>query len=177
MFHGNKHGFTLIELMLAMMIMGIMAGIIIPMVQQLQPQNVQRDFARRFNELCLFAWQNALSVQKTHRIFFDLKKRLITVQVETPTQTASKKEPDFKDVDIKYVTTQYKWPEQLSLKQMYINGKEQLQQVGEKINTAWFYIVPDGLTQDVILNTVDTKLVDAKIIARQRGIITEVIAR
>jgi prepilin-type N-terminal cleavage/methylation domain-containing protein len=161
-FQGNKHGFTLIELMLAMMIMGIMAGIMIPMIQQMRPQGVQREFARKFNELCLFAWQNALSMQKTHRIFFDFKKRLIAVQIESQPSTSLTKEADFKDVDIKYVNTHYTWPDQLSFKHMYINGQEKLQQAGVKVTTAWFYIIPDGLTQEVIINTVDNKLLDAQ---------------
>ena len=100
--------------------------------------------------------------KKPIEFFFDFKKRLIAVQIESQPSTSLTKEADFKDVAIQFVNTQYTWPEQLSFKHMYINGQEKLQQAGVKVTTAWFYIIPDGLTQDVIINTVDTKLLDAQ---------------
>lgn len=159
---GNKTGFTLIELMLAMVIMGIMAALILPTLQQLQPQSTQREFARRFNELCALSWQHALTSQRVHRIMFDLKKRRMSIEVESAQPETLQKEPTFEPLTINYARTDYTWPQSIAIRQFYINGTERLQQIGVKTDSVWFYIVPDGLTQDVIVNVVDTQEVDAQ---------------
>ena len=142
--------------MLVIIVIGIVAGIGIPTLQQLMPGAGRREFASRFNQLVSVAWQNALQKNKVHRIWVDIEKRMMRVEVETDEITATG-EPKFVPLEGVYVETTYKIPENITLKQFYVEGEEKIQQRGVKVEAVWFYIVPDGLSQDVIINFFDTR--------------------
>ena len=70
MFGKSKHGFTFIELVVVIMILGIVATIVVPNLQKRLPGYQRKAFVNELNTLTALGWQNALSTQKVHRIFF-----------------------------------------------------------------------------------------------------------
>lgn len=150
MFGTSKHGFTLIELLVVILLLGIMATIIVPNLQQRVPGYQRKAFVTELNTLVALGWQAALSSQKVHRIFFDFTKRVAKVEVEEP--GAAKDLVVYNPLQQAYRKTWYEWPENIEIKDFYIGG---IKDPGELLNI-YFFIVPDGLTQDVIINAVDT---------------------
>lgn len=131
--------------------MGLVAAVVVPNLQRLFPAYEQRSFIARLSALVQFGWQQALATQKVHRIFFDIDKRLIRLEQEAEKKTHLE-QPEFKLVTMPYTQTEIIWPEALELKQFYINTVEYIARPGIKTETTWFFIVPDGLCQSVIIN-------------------------
>ena len=152
-FGKSKTGFTLIEIMVVILLLGIATTIIIPNLQQRLPGYQRKAFVTELNTLLALAWQNALSTQKVHRIFFDLNKRLIKAEVEEA--GAVPNTMIYKPINQAYRKTSYEWPENIEIKNFFIDGSDEMSK-HEKAETIWFYIVPEGLAQEVIINVVDT---------------------
>lgn len=131
--------------------MGLLAAVVVPNLQRLFPGYERRAFIEQFSALVQFGWQQALATQKVHRIFFDIDNRLIRLE-----QEAEKKDHigqiEFQPVVLPYIKTDIIWPETLALKQFYIEKTEYIARAGIKTETTWFFIVPDGLCQPVIIN-------------------------
>jgi prepilin-type N-terminal cleavage/methylation domain-containing protein len=150
-----KSGFTFLELVVVMMIIGFMATIVIPNLQQLSPQYKRKEFLSRLESLVRLSWQQALAEQKAVRIFFDLEKRFVQLEIETEKKEKAG-EPEFKPASISYLNTSYEWSENIVFKSFYIGKDDILGRAGTKIETLWFYIASDGLAQEVIINMIDT---------------------
>lgn len=161
-------GFSFIELMVVILLLGIMATILIPNIAYVRPGYERRAFVAQVNNLLRFAWRDALISQKIHRIHFDLKKRIIRVQVEGAEHGNEKK---FYDVKTQYVKSWYEWPEHIIIKQLFVGKEEQLQRPGTKTESAWFFIVPEGMSQEVIINALTTIEKDEKGKEKQIGLV------
>jgi len=152
----NRAAFSLLELLIVMAIMAILASVVIPNFRGAQPRYEREQFIARLNALMQFAWQQAITTYKIHRVSFDLQKRLVTVfhEVKLPEK---KREPVFKPVTGN-VRASFTWPEQISIKEFIIEGFDEMKRsAGKKTEEIWFYVIPDGLTQMVIINAFDEK--------------------
>lgn len=156
-----KKGFTFLELVVVIMILGVMATIIVPNLQRLSPRYKRNEFLSQLGALVRLSWQQALITQKVHRVFFDVEKRIVRVDCVTEKKDKAGS-PDFQPVSIAYLNTSYQWSPALEFKQFYIGKDEMLARPGIKTDQIWFYTVPDGLAQDVIINIVDIGETDAQ---------------
>ena len=145
-----------------------MATILIPNLQRIRPGYQRRSFIVELNNLLMFAWRNALITQSVHRLLFDIKKRVIHVQIEIEEKG---KEKNFSDVPTQYVKTYYQWPENITIKQLFVGKEEQLQRPGIKTETVWFFIVPEGMSQEVIINALDASDSDVQGKEKQIGLV------
>lgn len=136
-----------------------MAAIIVPNMRYLMPTYKRKEFISRVSGLVQFGWQNALVTQKVQRLWFDLKKRVISLEIETRKPELTQE--FFEPVNLTHAATQYQWPDTIEIKQFFIEGSNVMAQPGFKAETIWFYIVPEGLVQDVIINLIDTAELDA----------------
>ncbi len=153
--HNNKSGFSFIEMVIAIAIIALLGAIVVPNLMRRSPDYQRKQFVTKLNTLTQFAWQHAITSGKLHRMFFNIRKRQIIIEQATDEKDA-KGEAIFKPLKNAYVRSEYVWPKQLHLQSMYIDGKDLLQMF-DTAYEGWFYIVPSGLTQDVILNFEDRK--------------------
>ena len=65
------------------MLLGLMATIVIPNLQQNIPGYKRKQFLSHLTALSQLTWQQALATQKAFRLFFDLEKRIRKVEAET----------------------------------------------------------------------------------------------
>jgi len=138
------------------MIMGIMAAVVVPNLWRAVPKYERAQFTNVLNQLSALAWQNALRTHLLHRVFFDIEKRVVQVEVEVPQQGQGKQQKkQFKLVDTTYRKPQYVWSENLELQQFFIDGVNQFKSADAKIETLWYYVIPEGLAQEVIINILD----------------------
>lgn len=152
-------GFTLLEILVAVAIIGLTAALVIPNFMGRTAKYARRETIAKLNALTNFAWRNALIDNKIYKVNFNLKAgqpSIISIEVETGIY--EKGEPTFKSVDRAYTDTEFEWPEHLEIKQFLIEKFDEMSRFrGRKTESVWFYIMPDGLTQDVIINLVDIK--------------------
>ncbi len=151
----NK-GFTLIELLIVLAIIGVMLSVVTPNIKKLLPRRQREAFISNLNALTKYAWQHALIERKVHKVIFDFKKKLISVQMATgkvennQVQTAPIKRA--------YVKTSLTIPDNIDIKNFIVEGYDEKGRFGaEGTHESWFFIVPDGLTQMVTINYIDKK--------------------
>lgn len=155
--HGicNKSGYTLLELMVAMLVIGLIASILSPSLFTRRIPRYERDqFVARLNSLVSTAVQQSILERAVHSIEFDFKKRIAALK-RAPYSGA--KADDFESVQGLGSAGYYEWPEQFSIKQFIVEGKDLMKSFARKeTGEAWFFIVPEGLTQEVTINFIDT---------------------
>lgn len=151
----NK-GFTLLEIIIAVAIIGLVVVIIIPNFMGRAPYYERKETIANLNALTQLAWQNALIENKIHKIKFDFNAGKVWLEVET--DEYEKGEPKFKPLARIHLDTEFAWPEHFEVKQFLIEKRDAMKEfVGRETRAVWFFVMPDGLTQDVIINFVDVK--------------------
>jgi prepilin-type N-terminal cleavage/methylation domain-containing protein len=153
----NRAGFTLLELLIVIAIMGILGAILMPNFQRTTPRYERESFIARFNSLVQFGWQQALSTHKIHRVNVDIGKKLITLTVDSGEKDKSG-ESAFKPIDNPVQDTTCVIPDQISIKQFFIEGFDMMTKFSRsKTASVWFYIIPEGMVQNVVINFNDTQ--------------------
>ena len=152
-----KKGFTLLELMIVIVIIGIIGAITVPNLQRTTPRYERESFIARFNTLLRYGWQQALITHKVHRINVDIGKRLITLTVDSEEKDKSG-ESTFVAIKDPVEDTTISIPDQLNIKQFFIEGFDMMTKFSRsKTASVWFYIIPEGMVQNVVINMTDTK--------------------
>lgn len=153
----NKSGFSLLELLVVIAIIGILGALILPNFQRSTPRYEREEFIARFNTLLQYAWQHALVTHKTQQITVDVGKKMITLLTESDENDKSG-QPTFKPIVSPVQDTTCPLPDQFIVKQFFIEKFDMMAKYARsKSGSVWFYIIPEGMTQDVVMNFMDTK--------------------
>lgn len=147
---GKNSGFSLLEILVVMFLIGLMTTFGIKMLQSVRPRYKQEQFVDHMRTLLSIAWQRALSTGKLHRVYFELEKRVMMVEMQT-NEVHEEKEL-FAPVTRAYDETQFSWPKTITFKEFFIQGTDRLHKSGSRTTAIWFYVVPDGMVQEVIMN-------------------------
>ena len=150
----SKSGFTLIEILIAIAIVGIIMAITIPGLRRLSPDRPRKEFIGNLNAVNQFALQNALVTRKVHQVHFDFDKKQVTVK--TVTGTAKDNEAEFAPIKGTYLKSSITIPKTITFQNFIIEGSDQLA-ISASRSEAWYFIVPDGMAQAVTINFTDTK--------------------
>src|SRR5438105_288539 len=98
----SRFGFTLIEIVVAILIIGIVATIVVPNLVRQLPYYERQQFVTKLNALTQLAWNNALTTGKIHRVVIDAIKK--TVWIEIANDNKEKKKDDFVPLQETYAT-------------------------------------------------------------------------
>lgn len=153
----NRLGFTLIEIMVAIAVIALLATIIAPSARVRRPGAERKQFIAHLNGLMRLASQQAIVHRKLHRVLFRLKdNKMFKVEVQVKGEGKDiKGEQIFTTIKAPYLSSSIEWPKNLSVKQFMIEGKDEKEREGRISTEFWFFIIPEGLAQDVIINMVD----------------------
>ena len=149
----NRSGFSLIELIIVMALIGVMAVVVIPMLRQEDLAQERADFVTQLNSFVSGAQYNALVGGKINRVVFDLKKSQVYLQAKGEGQGTDGQDK-YELVQVPYNEDVFSWDgEHFKLQAFLVNNKNEL--AGQDSDKVWFYIVPDGIAQSVIINFYD----------------------
>jgi prepilin-type N-terminal cleavage/methylation domain-containing protein len=153
----KKNGFSLLELMIVLVLIGVLGSMVMPNLQRSTPRYEREEFIARFNALTQLAWQQALITHKAQQISVDIKKRIIFLSSATG-DTDRSGQPVFKPAIGLVQKTSLPIPEQIDIKQFFIEKFDMMtRSTRGKADEVWFYIIPEGMAQDVVVNFIDTK--------------------
>ena len=134
------------------MIIGMMATIVVPNLLQRTPGYKRKQFFTELNSLMAITWEHALRTNQLHRVVFDFDTRTIKIEVETKNDETGKS--SFINVSGVYRKTVYQWPENLEVREFFIEGLNEMKG-GKKVDKMWIFVTPEGLAQEVIINIMD----------------------
>lgn len=150
-----KRGFSFIEIVVAIMIMGIMAAFVIPKLRFRGARAVD-SFTNDLVKLTTVATERAIMTGTVHRVFFAMNHEgapRIEVQAMKKKSDKEQKQDSFEPLASEYSTTAFTLNPQLTIKNFYIKGIDEAAQ--GSLKDAWFYLLPDGVAQDIIINVLD----------------------
>lgn len=151
-----KQGFSLIEILIAVVIIGIMAAVVAPNFTSKKAGQERKAFIAKLNELMQLAWQNALTTNSLHKVVFDFKKKRVSIEQATG-EKDSQGDQKFAPLKEAYLETTIEWPDHLHIKNFFIEGFDEMKRFsGRDTGETWFFVVPDGMTQAVTINLIDT---------------------
>lgn len=148
----NKRGFTLIEIVVAILLIGIMGTVLVPYLGGSKEKADMRTFVAKINQLLQGAWRNTLETRQIQRIYVDFEANTISLS-ELKSKGATQREDVWIAVRDLLTDATIAIPEGCTFVNFYIEGKDQVAMyTGGKMKDAYFYIMPDGLAQSVVIN-------------------------
>lgn len=154
-------GFTLIEIVVVIMLIAILGAITIPNLRSRNPGYARKQFFDQLEAVVNVAQLEAVKKNTAHRIFFNLQNRQVRLEAATK-QTTQNGTPVYKSVSTPHIKTNLQWPQNLEIKNFFVKGRDEISGTSSHVtDTLWFYIVPEGVAQDAIINMLDTNDLDA----------------
>ena len=145
--------FTIIEMLVAIALIGVIAAVILPMLFRRAPGADWKTIGRELNNLVAFTRQEAIANQKTHRLVFQRRpNEADSVRIEEELPNPEKPgQLMYKPAKSEYFSTTYKLPSTVKIKTVYMGRQEMFE---EKRGVAYCYVIHDGLVQDVLVHLV-----------------------
>lgn len=152
----NRPGFSIIELVFVIAIIGLITAVAIPNLFKRRPLYEQKAFVTALNAFMAEAWQRGLTTQKIQKIVFDMQERKVRLEQET-NKLDSNGAKIFTPVVVQYAPVAPSWPQTFEIQQFFVQGADELSSQARTTNAVWFFVLPGGLAQEVIINMVDIK--------------------
>jgi prepilin-type N-terminal cleavage/methylation domain-containing protein len=151
-------GFSLLELALVITIIGVLSYIVAPNFFRRGPLYERKAFVTMLNTIVRQAWIKSLETGNAHKVLFNLASRTIKLEEKTK-ETDHNGTSIFKPVFMNNVGQNYVWPEQFEVLHFFVQGVDEVAQHASEstMEDVWFFVVPEGMAQEVIINSMDRK--------------------
>ena len=147
-------GFSLLEMVIVLALIGIAMTIIMPSFRKKNDLQIQ-GFRDNFTLLLHAAYLNALEKNKFQKIYVDVKNNKIQLQEESGKDKLTG-DLLFSPLKAARFIREIEIPRFLEIRNFYIHTKQGIKdQAAQAVNDVWFFITPDGIAQEVVINIVD----------------------
>ncbi len=144
-------GFSFVEIMITLLIVGLLVSFVVPSFIRRGQHDPRRVFCAQFTQLMQEAVMSALARHKIQQVFFDIGQRKVSVTIEQEGGNQAGKSIVFVPLEPKTEPQPIIIPEEISIVNFFINGIDDIAGRGQ-VTTIWFYIMPDGTCQPIVLN-------------------------
>lgn len=149
-------GISFIEILITLLILGVIITFVIPTFLSKNAKTPKKLFCAQFNVLMQETLAQAIINNKVHQVFFDFDDRKIIVKSHEPAQPGTTEHDKFVPIPENSYPKVITIPDSLDIKNFFINGKDDFA-AGSNVRTIWFYIMPSGTSQSVIINIEDAE--------------------
>lgn len=156
--HNCRPGVALLQLVIGMAMLAVIGIKVAPNFLGRVPLYEQQKFISVLNSFARQSWIGALETGNVYKVLFNLKKRTVRLEEKTA-EFDTDGTAIFKQVLLDSTTQQYEWPEQFEVKQFFIEGVDEIAEhsAGNTMEDLWFFVMPEGIAQETIINIIDTK--------------------
>ena len=147
--HKCSSGMSFLEVMIMLVIIGLMGAVIAPNLSYYLKKTKSEEFTMKLESFIHKIKQQALLTGKTQQVYFDFKEYEIISNAYDKALIDQPKGGRFSPTRIGSIQLD----KSFELQNFFIQGNDEMSS-GTTRETAWFYIMPDGSSQDVIINFV-----------------------
>lgn len=149
-------GISFIEILITLLILGVITTFVIPTFLSRGAKTPKKLFCAEFSVLMQETLTQSIVNNKIHQVFFDFNNHKIIVKSHEPRQVGTTEHDKFVPIPQDSFPKPIKIPDTLNIKNFFINGKDDFAS-GGNLDTIWFYVMPNGTSQSIILNIEDTE--------------------
>ena len=152
--HVRQLGISFIEILVVLMLISLAMSFTIPRFIKSQKGSIQKKFYQNFTKLISDTMHQAILTNKVHQVFFDNNRHEIMIKIFDETIQDQSKHKKFKLINKNLFNSNIQIPDSFIIQNFFINGQDEVKS-GKTMNEAWFYIMPDGTSQHMIINIID----------------------
>lgn len=148
-----RTGLGLIEVVITIAILALVGTIAVPLVLRKNPRQERHLALAKLNSLVSFAQRQAILTGKQQKIEF----RFPNVRLLSATDKKdSDGSPVYEPMKGAPVATEMTLAKNFEIKQFLIDGKDEMARfISATVKIVWFFVMPSGVTQAVVLNIID----------------------
>lgn len=152
--HFKQPGVSFIEILVVLMLISLTMSFTIPRFINSQKGAIKKHFAQDFAKLISNTMHQAILTSKVHQVFFDNNRHEIMIKIFDETSQDQNRHKMFKPVEKNLFNSTMQIPDSFVIQNFFINGEDEVKS-GTTMNEAWFYIMPDGTSQHMIINIIN----------------------
>lgn len=145
--HNCSPGMSFLEVMIMLVLVGLLGAVVAPNLSFFMRKKKSQEFTANLESFVYKVKQQALLSGKTQQVFFDFTENKIISNAYNQSLSDEPKGNRFTQTKIKPIQLDASF----ELQNFFIQGNDEVRS-GTTRETAWFYIMPDGSSQDVIIN-------------------------
>ena len=149
-----KQGFFILELVIVLALIGVLGSMVIPNLFRSKQGVVRKEFLSSFESLLKGAVQQAVLTGKVYQVYINNDDKIVQTRVFDSKSSEQNKHKQFTKVNDDQYLQELPLPSQLIVKNFFI-GKSDEVIAGSKLQDVWFYIMPDGSCQPILVNMID----------------------
>jgi len=146
----KKTGFTLIELMIVLAILGLVSVLVLPNFMKKNASKQRSESIEQLNGLLHFAWQQSVTQAKPHQILFNFEKK--TISLYQGKFSESKDEFEYVPLKVPHVATTIYIPQDIRIKRFIVDGFDEMARfIGGATTESWFFMNDRGIAQQTTI--------------------------
>lgn len=148
----NCAGISFIEILVVLLLVSLTMSFVIPRFLSSQHGKAKKQFFSEFSALVSHTLYQAVTTKKIHQIFWDIDHHEILAKTFDEKSEEKNKHKQFKPMLAS--KNKIKIPDSFLIHNFFIQGDDRIK-AGETMHNAWTYIMPDGTSQQLIVNIVN----------------------